>query len=357
MKKVIGLIILVLIIGGVVIYQKFSNNTNVITLKGPIGGEKKEFLDNPKIKEILRKKYGLIIDYSKAGSIEMVQGIIQEDVDFLWPSSQVALELFKMRTDVKHLKDEIIFNSPIVLYSWDKVTDALITQKFVEKRADTYFVPGFNKLIELINNDAKWSDIGITQLYGKIQIFSTDPSKSNSGNAFSGLVANILAGDVITDLTLDKHLHSIEMFFIKQGYMEHSSGDLFDQYLRTGMGAKPIIAGYESQIIEFSKKYSESWPGLKDKVKILYPEPTVWSSHPIIIIKEKAKVLSEALKDKDIQKIAWEEHGFRTGLFGVQNDPGKLVIDGIPPTIEKVIPMPQAKVMDSIIKSINNKNN
>ena len=31
--------------------------------------------------------------------------------------------------------------------------------------------------------------------------------------------------------------------------MEASSSDLFDQFLKTGMGAKPVIAGYENQLL------------------------------------------------------------------------------------------------------------
>ncbi len=34
--------------------------------------------------------------------------------------------------------------------------------------------------------------------------------------------------------------------------MESSSSDLFDQFLKTGMGAKPLIAGYENQLLEFA---------------------------------------------------------------------------------------------------------
>ena len=41
--------------------------------------------------------------------------------------------------------------------------------------------------------------------------------------------------------------------------MESSSSDLFDQFLKTGMGAKPLIAGYESQLLEFAVQEPETW--------------------------------------------------------------------------------------------------
>ena len=48
---------------------------------------------------------------------------------------------------------------------------------------------------------------------------------------------------------------------------------------------------------------------------------------------EKANILIEALQDEEIQKIVWEQHGFRSGLAGVQNDPKVLNIAGIPESI------------------------
>ena len=67
---------------------------------------------------------------------------------------------------------------------------------------------------------------------------------------------------------------------------------------------------------------------------------------------KKAKRLIEALQDEEIQKLAWEKHGFRTGLIGVQNDPKVLDIAGIPAEITHVIPMPSPQVMDRIITNL-----
>ncbi|MDQ1354622.1 MAG: hypothetical protein QG657_4931 [Acidobacteriota bacterium] len=353
LSQTIGIIILVIIIGGAVGYKFFYVDKPVTHLKGLVGGEKMAFLENEKVRSILKKKYGLVVDYSKAGSIEMVKEAAGPDIDFLWPSSQVALELFKMTKSSQLLKDEIIFNSPIVLYSWDIVVDALIKAGMVRKVDEVYYIFDFPRLLDLIVDNKKWSDIGLDELFGKIIIISTDPSKSNSGNMFAGLVANIRNnGDVVDDGTIDTILPGIKNFFSRLGYMEHSSSDLFEQYLKTGVGAKPIIAGYENQIIEFSLQYRDLWPKIKEKMRILYPEPTVWSAHPLMILKPNAKELITALRDPEINKIAWESHGFRTGMLGVQNDPKVLQVVGIPGNIIKIIPMPGPQVMDKIIRGI-----
>ena len=327
-------------------------------LKGYVGGEKMAFLADEDIQNILRKKYKLEVDYTKAGSIEMVKESHGEDIDFLWPSSQVALELFKMGQQSNLVKDEVIFNSPIVLYSWDIVTKALIQHGFVEKLDDSYYVVDFPGLIQLIVEGKRWADIGLDVLYGKIAIISTDPTKSNSGNMFSGLLANILytEGDVVGEDALYQVLPTVKTIFTQLGFMDHSSSDLFQAYLTKGVGDKPIIVGYESQIVEFSLEHEKLWPKVKDKVRILYPRPTVWSSHPFIILQERAKELITALQDEEIQKLAWEKHGFRTGLIGVQNDPKVLDIAGIPAEITHVTPMPSPAVMDTIIQTLESGN-
>lgn len=354
---ILAIVVFLIVAGGGVAYTLMNGNSagivkNKVTLKGYVGGEKMALLEDEKVQKVLEQKYGIKLDYAKAGSIEMVQGKVAEDVDFLWPSSQVALELFKQKHPDRLQKDEIIFNSPIVLYSWDIVTEALIKEGIVEKQENSYYIIDFPKLINLVQTDAKWSDIGLTDLYGRITIISTDPSKSNSGNMFSGLLANILLGDVASDDTIEGILPEVKSFFTKLGYMEHSSSDLFEQYLRTGVGAKPIIVGYESQIIEFSIANSNMWPKIKDKVRVLYPVPTVWSSHPVIVTSDRGRVLVEAFQDEEIQKIAWESHGFRTGMIGIENNVKVLEVVGIPETINKVIPMPSAPVMDRIINEI-----
>ena len=63
--------------------------------------------------------------------------------------------------------------------------------------------------------------------------------------------------------------------------MPESSADIFDSFMKTGMGAKPLMAGYESQIVGYATKHPGDVQAINDHVRILYPKPTVWSSHPL----------------------------------------------------------------------------
>ncbi len=352
-EKITGIIVfaLILLVAAGIHFSRHSRPK--VLLKGYVGGEKIGFLENEQVRSLLLRRYGIELDYYKAGSIEMVSEAPAADVDFLWPSSPVALEIFKMRF-AQHLeKSEQVFNSPIVLYSWKLVAQALEGREIVSRMTNGYYTVDLPHLVELICKKTSWADVGLQVLYGNVAVITTDPTKSNSGNMFSGLLANMLNnGQVVDDAVLTNVLTSVIDIYARLGYLEHSSGDLFEQYLRTGVGAKPLIAGYENQIVEFSLAHRELWPAIKDDLCILYPIPTVWSAHPVMALKPRAKILIKALMDEDIQRIAWEQHGFRTGLIGVDNDPKVLNIAGIPDKIHKVIPMPAPGIMDRIIKAI-----
>ena len=82
--------------------------------------------------------------------------------------------------------------------------------------------------------------------------------------------------------------------------MESSSSDLFDQFLKTGMGAKPLIAGYESQLLEFAVQEPETWEQIKGDIVLVYPTPTVWSSHVFVALDKAGAQGIDALLDEEV---------------------------------------------------------
>lgn len=363
MKKFIGPIIF-LVVAAVFGVKYFMGGMDAVEKPKPkstvdvsafVGGEKMAFLTNPEVNQILLERYGIRLNPVKAGSIEMVATLETTGKDALWPSNQIAVEMYRKRGGGM-LSEENIFNSPIVLYAYDIVTDALIREKIVAKRGESYYIVDFPKLIRFIQEGKTWKDIGLPQLFGKVTIHSTDPTRSNSGNMFAGLLANLFNGvAVVTPADLDAVLPKLKEYFSLRGYMEHSSGDIFKNFITTGVGAKPMIVGYENQLVEFTLENEKYRDYLREKIRTLYPEPTVWSSHPVIALTSGGKRLIEAMKDDELQKIAWEKHGFRSGLMGVENDPAVLDVLGIPKEITAVMPLPDATVMEAIIQGVESK--
>ena len=105
------------------------------------------------------------------------------------------------------LQGGLTLNTPIVIYSWGKVVDALMNEKIVSKSEDgVYFITDMNKLINYILESKKWSDIGIPELYGSINIASTDPVTSSPGATYYGLLLSILCEKDINDESLKANL-------------------------------------------------------------------------------------------------------------------------------------------------------
>jgi hypothetical protein len=275
-------------------------------------------------------------------------------MDYLFPSSYTALELYKQKYGAAYKRAEVVFNSPIVLYTRKRVSEALKKQGWVHTEDETEYID-FAKLIDAVLTDTKWSNVGLDELYGNMYVISTDPLKSNSGNMFAGLVANMLSGgEVATGESLETGGRELKRFFSKLGYLESSSADLFNSFLKTGIGAKPVIVGYESQILEFSVEHPGDWDYVKDDIVVLYPEPTVWSAHPFIALTGNGDRVIDALLEKEIQALAWETHGFRTGIASGQEMGKVFDVKGVPGQVKKVIQLPNPDTMQKIMEIISN---
>jgi hypothetical protein len=287
----------------------------VVTVNCYVGGEKMNFLANPMVQQILARE-GLAVNARRPGSIEMVrsQALTDED-DCLWPSNQVALALYKQRGG-QLVKAENVFNSPMMIYSWATVTDALTRLGLVQQVGDTYYVVDFPRLVQLIVEGTTWAEVGLPDLNGRLTVHTTDPTLSNSGNMFAGLLATALNGGEVVDATsVERVLPALQQFFGGWGSWNK---------VRPTSGSNS-----------------------------LYPRPTVWSQHPLIARTEKgARLLDVLIGNKELQNLAWTQHGSRSGLIGVQNDPSVLQVSRIAPTIESVVDMPAPDVMDRIITAL-----
>jgi len=322
------------------------------TLSGYIGTEKTAFLQDPQVVQILKDRYHLALSITGMGSLEMVAQAPPTGMDFLWPSSQIPRELFQTQFPTVVLKSEVLLASPLVLYSWDVVTTALEKNGYIHVKDGVAYFDEFPAFYKRISGKAKWADLGLTQLYGTISITSTDPLKSNSGMLFASLLAQAAIGDLSDEKSLQKILPEISAYFSRLGYLQASTGTLFEDFLRSGMGQYPLICGYENQITEFAAQNPGLWAKVRTHIKILYPAPTIWSEHPLMTLTPAAGALIAGLKDPEIQKIAWEVHGFRTQVAGSQSGDNSLGALGIPAEITQVIPAPRSATVVKLLAAL-----
>ena len=167
---------------------------------------------------------------------------------------------------------------------------------------------------------------------------------------FAALLACVLnGGQTVDETSVESILPELKQIFDGLGYMETSSSDLFQQFLRTGVGDKPVIAGYESQLLEFAVQYPEDYEQIRDDIVMLYPTPTVWSTHVYIALDEAGREGARALLDEEVQQIAWEKHGFRTSAYQAA---GETAVEGIAPQVNSVISVPEYPAMKKIIDAL-----
>ncbi|THB66850.1 MAG: hypothetical protein D6E12_09715 [Desulfovibrio sp.] len=313
------------------------------------GSEKKGFLHDEDVQRILAEKYGLYIDGTKMGSLEMAEGDLS-GVDGLWPSSDLAAQVFERRQPGTHFKKHNVFNTPIVFYSWPDVTDALISAGVVEKRDNTYYVVDTVGLLTMVKEGRTWEDVGLQGQFGTIKVHFTDPTKSNSGFLFAGLMAILFnGGDMVTDSNLMPVMKEVVAIRDRMGFLENSTGILFNKYLTQGKGAYPLVSAYENLLIEFYLTNPQYQEDISRLVRVLIPEPTVWSEHPFIALTDKGEALLAALQDEEILALAWEKHGFRTGLV---RDASHLEQFGLPERIDSVTPLPSPEIMERLIDGL-----
>ncbi len=324
------------------------------TLTGFVGGEKQRFLENKRVTDLLSGRFGLALDARRAGSVEMVRErtLLDQKPQFLWPSSSVLVEVARA-SGLKVLRDQVIFNSPIVAYSWDRVAEGLVKAGFAEAAGGPRYMLDLPKLLKAIIAGDTWAKLGVPELFGLARIVSTDPNRSNSGFMFAALVANLLTGDVMTAQTLPRIEGDVATIFRRMGFKPPSSGKLFDDYIAGGPGAQPLVVGYENQLIEWVLEDAERWKRVEanapSKPVIMYPRPTVFSGHPLISLATETKDLFDALSSDALQELGWEDHGFRGPLGSVGKAKNPLLASRLLDRIDQVVPMPEAMAMIALI--------
>ena len=364
------LVILVLIIIGI---KFFSTNgesiieSNLKTVYVATGGGKENFLADEEVNKIMKKKYGLNVIYDSWSNGKLIKNpLVREDgtkYDVMFCSDQRFYDYYKLAPDTTKgeaarytvQKGGLTLNTPIVIYSWDTVVDALIEQKIVTEKDGVYYITDMPKLISYILEGKKWKDIGVDMLYGSINIDSTDPVTSSPGATYYGLLLSIMCDGEITDEAVAENLPKLKEFYTKSGYMNNTPADLFELYLKTGVGGKPMIVDYEKSVIDFANSNPDGWEQVKDKMRILYPTPTIWNSHCIASFDEAGDEYYEAYEDKEIQQIAWSKYGFRTGVTGGNYDVTQVNVNGIPQSIISTVSSLKMNVYDQLISYLGNK--
>ncbi len=394
-KQIIGIVIfvaLVLIIIGVKVFTSggTENIKGLKTVYVATGGGKEDFLADEDVQKILKKKYKLNVVFDSWSNGKTVAlPLIRESVglgdqgiansiasgnssytihssgvstyDALFTSDQRFYDYYKLQPNKEAGEADryqvqggsLTLNTPIVIYSWDKIVDALMNEGIVTEKDGVYYISDMNKLMNYILEGKSWKDIGLNELYGKINIGSTDPVTSSPGATYYGLLLSTLSEGQVLEENVSQNLPKLKQFYVKSGYMNNTPADLFERYLKTGMGGQPMIVDYEKSIIDFANSNPDGFKQVKKNIRILYPSPTIWNSHCFAYFTDNGKKLYEAFDDKEIQQIAWERYGFRTGITGGSYDVSSIGI-GVPQAITSTVSSLKMDVYNQLIEYLKN---
>ena len=391
-KKTIGisLILLAMVLVGLNVVKN-KVNTKVESSKATVvyvaaGGGKEDYLADEDILRILKDKYNIEPVYDtwsngKTITLPLIResvGLGNNDIvnklkngdnisittqgvskyDALFTSDQRFYDYYRVQPKDGEaarytvLDGGMMLNTPIVMYSWKDAVEPLINENIITLDNGVYYISDMDRLIELILSGAKWKDLGL-DLYGNINIRSTDPVTSSPGATYYGLLLSIMSGGEIADTTINENLVNLKEFYAKSGYMNNTPADLFERYLKTGIGGEPIIVDYEKSLIEFINSNPNGFNQVKDDIAVLYPVPTIWNSHCYMVFSENGKKLYTALQDEEIQQIAWERYGFRTGTSNSEYDVSSLGIT-VPQGIRQTVPSLKMDYYNQLIDYLKN---
>jgi hypothetical protein len=284
--------------------------------------EKKDFIeaaaqlfqkDHPEIKLTLNPK----------GSIAAAQAIVdgKEKPTVFSPADTLVQNLLASDWQTKNRTDlfatsgddapQPLVITPLVFVAWEdraevllKAAGGTITWKSIHKAVTS------NEGWPAIKGKAEW---------GFVKLGHTDPTQSNSGLQtllsmtleFHGKTTGLEVGDILKPKYQD-FIKELEKGVPK---FEVSTGQFMTDMIRFGPSKYDIAVVYENLAISQIENAQGRWGNLK----IYYPSTTLWSDHPIAVVKADwvtpaqkaaAKVWIDYLKSRPMQELALS-FGFR----------------------------------------------
>lgn len=354
----LGIVLLLAVVAAIVI-PRFTpgilpgGRSGLTQVSGIVGSEKAEFFRDPAVVEIFAE-HGYEVTVSTEGSRRIATSADLESTDFVFPSSAPAAQKIEQDHDVLGSYDP--FYSPMAIASFTPIAELLEGEGVTEKSGDDVWSFDVEAFMELVDEDARWSDLeGSDSLYPSsrnILVTSTDIRTSNSAAMYLSLLSYVANGNsVVSEPGADTEVaDALAPFFLEQGYSASSSSGPFEDYLSQGMGSKPLVMVYEAQFL--GRQMSPSSRGMTDQMTLLRPTPTVLSQHVLLSLTEPGDAVGRLLsEDEGLARLA-ALHGFRPAdgaIFSTVLEENGLPA---PPDIIDVVDPPPYERLETMIETI-----
>lgn len=296
--------------------------TGQIEISMLYSSEKKDFIeaaaqsfqkDHPEIKVTLNPKGSIaaaqaIVDGKEKPTVfsaadTLVQNLLASD----WQTKN-RTDLFATSGDDA---PQPLVITPLVFVAWEDRAEVLL------KAAGG--VISWKSIHKAVTSNEGWPAIKGKSEWGFVKLGHTDPTQSNSGLQallsmtleYYGKNTGLEVGDVLKPKYQD-FIKELEKGVPK---FEVSTGQFMTDMIRFGPSKYDIAVVYENLAISQIENAQGRWGNLK----IYYPATTLWSDHPIAVLKADwvtpaqkaaAKVWIDYLKSRPMQELALS-FGFR----------------------------------------------
>ncbi|NGO78216.1 hypothetical protein G6045_21485 [Streptomyces sp. YC504] len=311
MRRIAGIILAVLLIGGVVAAvvagRAEERSTATKTVRAVIGSEKAEFFADPDVVDALAAK-GYTVKAETSGSWAM-EGLDLKGYDLALPSSQApAVELAGKYKVTGTLPRP--FYSPLVVVAHKNAAGVLAANGLAtldEAHRGTLKMAGY---LDAARKDRTWQQLKGSEKYGELTgtlyLSSTDPVTSNSGALYLAAASYVENGGkvVADDAAVKRTAPLLRKLVSVQGAQQAGSDAVFRDFV-SGSG-NPLVVVYESQVASLLREGQQP-----DDLVVLYPDTTVNSDHTVVPLTEDGKAVAELLSQDATLRDLEVRHGFR----------------------------------------------
>ncbi len=319
-------------------------------VRGVIGSEKKPFFDDPRVQRIFRA-HGLDVQVDTAGSRQIATTVDLSPYGFAFPSGVPAAA--KIESEHHTRGQFTAFFTPMAIASWKPIAQ-LMVQAGVAKDMGGYYTFDIAKYLDLVKANTRWTDLKDNTAYPaskSVLITSTDVRTSNSAAMYLSIASYVANGNnvVQNERQGDEVLPVVTPLFLRQGFVESSSEEPFDDYLTIGIGKDPMVMIYEAQFLAHAfAKDGELSPDMV----LMYPVPDVLSKHTFIPLTPAGTRVGNLIRDDPaLQKLA-VDYGFRTGDASYFASQVLQAGQHVPDTLVDVIEPPTYDALEHMISGI-----
>ena len=348
----IGLAVVLIVGVGIAVISSIQGHLGAaaVPIHGVIGSEKLPFFQDPRVIAAFHRG-GFDVTVETAGSRQIATLDLSND-DFAFPAGAPAAE--KIRRTIPGTTSVVPFFTPMAIATWQPIVDLLTTAGLVQTSPQGYLTLDMGKYMDLVSKDTRWNDLPNNTTFPvnkSILMTSTDVRKSNSAAMYLSIASYVANGNnvVQNDATVDHIVDVTAPLFLKQGFVESSSEEPFDEYLVQGIGKAPMVVIYEAQYLARAAANDGS---ITPDMRLVYPEPTIYSNHTWVGLTDAGKRAGDFLANDPELRNLITEYGFRTadaqGFQGYFNSHNV----SVPANLIDVIEPPSYEALEAMITRI-----